>query len=472
MLGLMQDWPLLCHRVLDHAALNHPDRQFVSRSVEGPIHITNYPAIRTRALKVAQRLARDGIRQGDRVATLGWNTWRHLEAWYGILGIGAVYHTVNPRLFPEQIAWIMAHAKDRAVFVDPQFVPLLERVVDALPLLERVVVLGAVPATATGALPGLMAYEDWLGEVTGAIGWAEPDETEAAGLCYTSGTTGDPRGVLYSHRSTLLHAFSIAGCNAMAIGARDTVMPIVPMFHVNAWGLAFAAPMMGAKLVMPGPKLDGASVHGLMEDEGVTITAGVPTVWMGLLDHLRRNKLRLSTLKHLVVGGSACPCSLIEAYERDYGVEVCHAWGMTEMSPVGSVGSFKPEVAHLEGAARYDLKQKQGYAPFGVEMKIVDDAGTSLPCDGETFGRLSVRGFAVAQSYFEDSTPILDQDGFFDTGDVATIDPQGYVGIVDRTKDVIKSGGEWISSITHEKMAAAHPDVAEAAVIGRRPSRA
>ena len=467
MLGLMQDWPLLLSKVIDHASTQHGAREIVSRAVEGNLHRTDYASVRANALKVAQRLERDGVRIGDRVATLAWNTWRHLEAWYGITGIGAIYHTVNPRLFPEQIAWIVNHAQDRVMMTDLTFVPLLEQIADLLPSIERYIVLtdGAhMPAT---KLKNAVAYEDWIAEADGDFAWKTFDENTAAGLCYTSGTTGDPKGVLYSHRSNVLHALTASAPDCFGISAKDTILPIVPMFHANSWSLAFSAPINGARLVMPGMKLDGESVYNLLEGEKVTMSAAVPTVWLMLLQHMQKNDLKLSTLKRVLIGGSACPRAMMEAFEKDYGVEVVHAWGMTEMSPIGSLGSLKPALGGLEGEKLYDVKQKQGFAPFGVEMKIVDDENKDLPWDGVKFGGLKVKGPAVVRRYFKrENEEILDQNGFFDTGDVATIDPNGYMQITDRAKDVIKSGGEWISSIDLENLAVGHPDVAEAAVIG------
>jgi fatty-acyl-CoA synthase len=466
MFGLMQDWPLLCHRVIDHAALNHGKREVITRSIEGPIHRTNYAEIRARSLKVAQRLERDGIRLGDRVATLAWNTWRHLEAWYGILGIGAIYHTVNPRLFPEQIVWIVNHAADRVMMTDLTFLPLLEKIADKLPTIERYIVLtdGAhMPAT---TLKNAVAYEDWIAEADGDFAWKSFDENTAAGMCYTSGTTGHPKGVLYSHRSNILHSLIALQADMIGITARDVSLPIVPMFHANSWGLAFSAPMAGATLVMPGAKLDGASVYELLSEYKVTSTAAVPTVWLLLLQHLEKTGQPLPHLKNVVIGGSACPRAMVKTFEEKYGVEVRHAWGMTEMSPLGTVCSLTPDNENLTGEAILDVKQKQGRVPFGVEMEIADDNTRVLPWDGKTFGRLKVRGPAVARSYYKDDTHILDERGFFDTGDVATIDPHGYMQITDRSKDVIKSGGEWISSIDLENLAIGHPKVAEAAVIG------
>jgi fatty-acyl-CoA synthase len=438
----------------------------VSRSIEGPIHITNYAQVRARALKVAQRLERDGIKQGDRVATMAWNTWRHLEAWYGILGIGAIYHTVNPRLFVDQICWIVNHAEDRMMFVDLTFLPILEKHAPGLKTIERYVVLTDAAHMPATTLKNAVAYEEWLGEVDGDFAWKSFDENTAAGMCYTSGTTGHPKGVLYSHRSNVLHAFMAALPDAKGISSRDVVLPVVPMFHANCWGLALTSPMQGATLVMPGAKLDGASVYELLNEYRVSFTAAVPTVWLMLLQYLEASDAKLPHLKKVVIGGSACPRAMTKAFQDVYGVEVCHAWGMTEMSPLGTLGSMKPEYAKLAGEERLDVQVKQGHAPFGVEMKISDDAGNELPRDGKTFGRLKVRGAAVARAYFKEEGEILDRDGFFDTGDVSTIDRHGYMQITDRAKDVIKSGGEWISSIDLENLAIGHPKVAEAAVIG------
>jgi len=467
MQGLMQDWPLLCHRVIDHAAIYHPERPVVSRSIEGPIHSTTYAQIRARALKVAQRLDQDGIKQGDRVATLAWNTWRHLESWYGILGIGAVYHTVNPRLFPEQIAWIINHAEDRVMMTDLTFVPLLEKLADKLPSIERYVVLTDAAHMPQTSLKNAVPYEEWMGAVDGDFAWKSFDENTAAGMCYTSGTTGNPKGVLYSHRSNVLHAFMASLPDSKGLSSRDVVMPVVPMFHANGWSLAFSTPMVGAALVLPGARMEGAAIYELLNTYKVTFTAAVPTVWLMLLQDLEKTGSKLPHLRRVVIGGSSCPRAITKKFQDVYGVEVIHAWGMTEMSPLGSLCTMKPEYADLAGEARLDLQQKQGHPPFGVEMKITDDGDRRLPWDGKTFGRLKVRGPAVARAYFKaESESILDDEGFFDTGDVATIDCCGYMQITDRSKDVIKSGGEWISSIDLENIAVGHPKVAEAAVIG------
>ncbi len=466
MLGLMQDWPLLCHRIIDHAALNHGGRCVHSRSLEGPLHTTTYAAIRSNALRLAKRLDRDGIGQGDRVATLAWNTWRHLEAWYGILGIGAIYHTVNPRLFPEQIAWIVNHAEDRVLLTDLTFVPLVEKLADKLPTIERFVVLTDAAHMPATRLRNAVPYEQWIGEVDDDFAWATFDENTAAGLCYTSGTTGNPKGVVYSHRSNVLQAMAIAWTDVFGIASNDVAMPVVPLFHANGWSIAFTAPMIGATLVMPGGKLDGASVLELLTRYRVTCTAAVPTVWLALLQHLETHGGTLEHLRRVVIGGAACPRSIVKTFQELYGVEVVHAWGMTEMSPLGTVCTLKPEQAALTGDARLDIQAKQGHAPFTIEMKITDDAGNPLPRDGKTSGRLKVRGPAVAKAYFREDRDVLDAEGYFDTGDVATVDSGGYMQITDRAKDVIKSGGEWISSIELENLAVAHPKLAEAAVIG------
>ena len=467
MLGLMQDWPLLCHRVIDHAAANHPERAVISRSIEGPFHTTTYPQVRARALKVAQRLDRDGVKLGDRVATLAWNTWRHLEAWYGIMGIGAIYHTVNPRLFPDQIVWIVNHAEDRVMMVDLTFVPLLEKLADKLPTIERYVVLTDAAHMPTTSLRNAVPYEDWIGEVDGDFAWKSFDENTAAGMCYTSGTTGNPKGVRL-----------FAPLERAALDDRER--------RPTPWGYRAATsccrwcrcstPIAGGsrsprrcrarRMVMPGAKLDGASIYELLNEYRVSFTAAVPTVWLMLLQYLEANDAKLPHLKNVVIGGSACPRAMTRTFQDVYGVEVCHAWGMTEMSPLGTLCSLKPEYAELTGEERLDVQAKQGHAPFGVEMKIVDDADKELPRDGKVFGRLKVRGPAVARAYYKEGGDILDDDNFFDTGDVSTIDRHGYMQITDRAKDVIKSGGEWISSIDLENLAVGHPKVAEAAVIG------
>jgi fatty-acyl-CoA synthase len=469
MLGLMQDWPMLVHKIIDHAAEYHGDREVVSRSVEGPIHRTDYRVIATRARKVAEALDRLGIKPGERVATLAWNTWRHLESWYGIAGIGAVYHTLNPRLFPDQLVYIANHAEDKVLFFDITFADLVAQIAPKLKSVELYVAMTDAAHLPKAEIPNLVAYEEFIAGCSGKFEWKEVDEKSACGLCYTSGTTGNPKGVLYSHRSNVIHALMAAQTDAQGISSRDTILPVVPMFHANAWALAFSAPMVGSKLVMPGPKLDGPSICELLTDEVVTLTAAVPTVWLALLQYLEQTGKTLPHMKRVIIGGSACPRSMIETFEKKYGVQVIHAWGMTEMSPLGTLGTLKHHVAELPYDQQLDYKCKQGHPVFGVEMKIVDDADKELPRDGKAFGRLKVRGPAVASGYFRgEGQDSFDADGWFDTGDVATLDPEGYMTITDRSKDVIKSGGEWISSIEIENIAVGHPAVAEAAVIGVR----
>ncbi len=469
MLGLMQDWPLLAHKIIDHAALYHGDREVVTRSVEGPIHRTNYREIGARARKVADALDRLGIKSGDRVGTLAWNTWRHLETWYGITGIGAIYHTLNPRLFPDQLVYIANHAEDKVLFFDITFADLVAKIAPQLKSVELFVCLTDAAHLPKADIPNLVAYEEFIAGANANFQWKEFDENTACGLCYTSGTTGNPKGVLYSHRSNVLHAFMAVQIDAQGFGNNDAILPVVPMFHANAWALVFAAPMVGAKMVMPGAKLDGDSVCQLLTDEKVTLSAAVPTVWLALFQYLEQTGKTLPNLRKVLIGGSACPRSMIESFETKYDVQVIHAWGMTEMSPLGSLGSLKHKLADLPYEQQLDYKVKQGHPPFGVEMKITDDEGRELPRDGKAFGRLKVRGPCVVKGYFRgEGADSFDHEGWFDTGDVATLDPDGYMTITDRSKDVIKSGGEWISSIEIENIAVGHPDVAEAAVIGVR----
>lgn len=467
MLGLMQNWQLTADKILDHAQVSHGSREVVTRSVEGPIVRTTYGDIHRRAKQVSNALKAEGIQLGDRVATLAWNSGRHMEAWYGAMGIGAVLHTLNPRLFPEQLIYIVNHAEDRIILTDLTFVPILEGVQDKLPTVTRYVILtddGHMPAT---KLKNAIAYESWIAGHGTSCAWGGFDENTAAGLCYTSGTTGNPKGVLYSHRSNVLHTLLTLQADVMGMTANDVILPVVPMFHANAWGVALSAPAAGAKMVMPGARMDGAAIHELLETEGVTFTAAVPTVWLMLLQHLEATNGKLTTLKRVVIGGSAVPEKILRTFEDKYGVDVRHAWGMTELSPLGTLGAPGPEAASLDRDGLVKLKLKQGRAPFGVEMKILRD-GTEAPRDGETFGNLVVRGPAIAAAYFKgEGGNILDADGFFDTGDVATIDAGGYMQITDRSKDVIKSGGEWISSIDVENVAVGAPGVANAAVIGK-----
>jgi fatty-acyl-CoA synthase len=470
MQGLMQDWPLTLDKALEHAKTQFPRREMVTRTVEGPIARTNYAQLWDRAKQVSHALIEHGVGVGDRVATLAWNTARHFETWYGVMGVGAVLHTLNPRLMPEQIAWIANHAGDEALFFDATFIPIVEQIAPLLTTVKTFVLYAdEVPAA---NIPNLIAYEELIAGRPLTAAWGQFGENTAAGLCYTSGTTGNPKGVLYSHRSNMLLALAANNGDAFGLRARDVALPVVPMFHANAWALTFAAPIAGSKLVMPGPKLDGASIYELLESEGVTFTAAVPTVWLSLLAHMRANDLKLSTLKKVVIGGSAVPEAILRAFEDEYCVEVVHAWGMTEMSPLGTLCAMGPEEERLPREEQVKVKLKQGRASFLVEMKIVDDEGKRLPHDGKTFGRLMVKGPAVSRAYFRGEGArnargdVLDDEGYFDTGDVATIDPQGYMQITDRAKDVIKSGGEWISSIEIENIAVGAPGVANAAVIG------
>jgi len=462
----MQDWPLLVHTILDHARLNHPEREVVSRSVEGPLHRYTYGDMHARAKRFAKALVRLGVARGQVVGTLAWNTYRHMEAWYGIMGIGAVCHTLNPRLFVDQLTYIVNHAEDQYVLLDLNLLPIAELFAPHAPTVKGYIILTDRVHMPETILPNTLCYEDLIAAEDESFEWVRVDERDAAGLCYTSGTTGHPKGVVYSHRSNVLHALCLNAPDVLGLHSTDVVMPIVPMFHANAWGLTFTAPMTGAKLVHPGPKLDGASLFQLFEDEGVTLTAAVPTVWLGLLQYLEANDKRLTTLKRTMVGGSALPRVVLEKFEDNYGVSVLHGWGMTEMSPVGTLSELKAVHTAMPREQQLASKIKQGRALYGVEMKILDDDGKELPRDGKTFGHLVVRGPAIASGYYKHDGQVLDDQGYFDTGDIATIDDLGYMQITDRAKDVIKSGGEWISSIEIENLAVGHPDVAEAAVIG------
>jgi acyl-CoA synthetase (AMP-forming)/AMP-acid ligase II len=468
MRGLMMERPLLIPSILEHAARHHRFTEVVSATPEGVVWRGTYPRVLERARQLADGFRqRFGIRLGDRIATLAWNDHRHLELYYAISGIGAVSHTINPRLFEEQIVYIMNHARDRVVFTDPMFLPLLAKLQARLEHLEAVVVM-----TDRAHMPepagDLHSYEELLAGGDPEFVWPELDERTASGLCYTSGTTGNPKGALYSHRSTVLHSLSTALPSGLGLGPRDVVLPVVPMFHVNAWGLPHTCPLVGAKLVMPGPRLDGKSLFEQFESEGVTFSAGVPTVWLGLLQYLRDSGARPSSLRTIVIGGSAAPPAMIRAFEDEIGVEGIHGWGMTEMSPVGTIGILPPAFADRPVAERQRMKEKQGRPIWGCELKIVDGEGRRLAEDGEASGALMTRGPWVISSYFEDpeaNEGAFDRDGWFATGDIATIDPDGFMHITDRTKDVIRSGGEWISSIVLENAAVAHRDVAEAGVI-------
>ena len=463
MLGVMSERPLLISAILGHAATYHRDTEIVSRTVEGAIHRYTYAEAERRSKRLARALLRLGIKPGERIGTLAWNTFRHFELYYGISGIGAVCHTINPRLFDDQIVYIVNHASDRLLFVDTTFLPLVERLAPQFPKDCRFVLL----SEAETSLPIVGRYDDLIADQSEEFDWPEFDERTAASLCYTSGTTGNPKGALYSHRSTVLHALGASLPDAIPLSARDTVCPVVPLFHACGWAAAYTAPMNGTKLVLPGPRLDGPSLYELFETEGVTVSLGVPTVWLAFEGYLSATGKRCSSLRRVLSGGSAVPPSLIEAFERR-GIQMVHAWGMTEMSPLGTVAALKAKHLRLEAGAQTPIKAKQGRPVFGVELKILDEAGLPQPHDGKSMGELLVRGPWIVSGYFDDaeaSAAAIEADGWFHTGDVATIDPDGYMQITDRRKDVIKSGGEWISSIDLENAAVAHDDVAEAAVI-------
>ncbi|MGI4875806.1 MAG: 3-(methylthio)propionyl-CoA ligase [Janthinobacterium lividum] len=468
MQGFMMHQPLRVAGLIEHAAKWHADTEIVSRLPEGGLHRYTYAAAHERAKQLANALLRLGVQPGDRIGTLAWNTHRHLELYYSISGLGAVCHTINPRLFFEQLVFIINHAQDRLLFFDSTFLPLVEKLAPHCPTVQKWVLLaGPAHLPAASALPGLADYETLLAAESAAFEWPVFDENTASSLCYTSGTTDEPKGVLYSHRSTLLHAYAASLPDCFNCGARDVVLPVVPMFHVNAWGIPYMAPLNGCKLVLPGPALDAASLYELFESEGVTFSAGVPTIWFGLLNYMREGQRRFSTLRKMIVGGASCPPALLRAFDEELGIEIRHAWGMTETSPLGTVSTLKAKHLSLPEEAQFFLKIKQGRVIFGVDMEIVDDAGQPLPHDGLAFGDLLVRGPFIVSDYFGTPQPgQLTASGWFRTGDVATIDPDGFMNITDRSKDVIKSGGEWISSIDLENLAIAHPAVAEAAVIG------
>ena len=474
MLGQMQSQPLLISSLITHAERHHGSTEIVSRRVEGDIHRSTWGQIARRSRQVANALDGLHLGHGERVATLAWNGYRHLELYFGVSGTGRVLHTLNPRLHPEQLAWIINHADDRAVCFDLSFLPLVQAVHARCPGVRHWIALcDADKLPAGSGVPGLVSYEAWMSGQSETYVWPELDENSASSMCYTSGTTGNPKAALYSHRSTLLHAYGAALPDALGCSARDSILPVVPMFHVNAWGLPYSAAAVGCKLVFPGPAMDGKSIYELLEAEKVTMAAGVPTVWQMLLGHMQANGLKFSTVKRTVIGGSACPPAMINAFNDTYGVEVLHAWGMTEMSPLGTVCTLKNAQLDLPAGDRLKVRLKQGRAVFGVDMKIVDESGHELPWDGKAYGDLLVRGPWIIASYFkgEGGDPLrydADGKGWFPTGDVATIDADGFMQITDRSKDVIKSGGEWISSIDVENIAMAHPAVAMAACIGMK----
>jgi fatty-acyl-CoA synthase len=468
MRGLMMDAPLLITSIMQHGARYNGDAEVVSVTADNPRHRYTYGAAFERAARLAHALTRLGMRRGDRIGTLAWNDHRHFEIYYAVSCAGAVCHTINPRLFEEQISYIVNHAEDRILLIDPMFVPLIEKLAGAIRGVEAIVVMTDAAHMPESLLPNVRCYETLLEAERPDFDWPQLDEYTASSLCYTSGTTGHPKGVLYSHRSTLLHALSCIAPDVMGVSMRDAILPVVPMFHVNAWGTPYSAPMIGAKLVLPGAKMgDPETLQTLIESEGVTFALGVPTIWMGLLAYLQRTGKRLGRLERTIVGGACCPPSMIHEFHDTYGVTVCHGWGMTEMSPVGTAGGLTRQMHEWSAERQLAVRAKQGRPIFGVQMKIVDEEGRELPWDGQSAGALLVRGPTICSEYYraDDATASHDAEGWFRTGDVGTIDASGYLQITDRTKDVIKSGGEWISSIELENTALAHPAVAEAAVI-------
>ncbi len=469
MLGLMMDRQLTITSIMEHADKNHPNAEIVSVTCDNPRHRYTYTEAFRRTRQLANALIDYGIQTGDRIATFAWNDYRHFELYYAIAGIGAVTHTVNPRLFPEQITYIVNHSEDRLVFVDPLIVPVLEKIKENLPAVEAFIVLTDDEHLPDTDLPDVQSYEAFIARHSAQFNWPDLDEKTACTLCYTSGTTGNPKGVLYHHRAMVLHTLIGISPDVLNLSVRDVILPVVPMFHVNAWGLAYGAPIVGTKLVCPGPRMgDGETLQALIEEEEVTFSAGVPTVWLALLKYLSESGKEVKTLERVVIGGSACPRSIMQEFEDRHDVYVHHAWGMTEMSPLGTVNTLKSEMLKLSGEEQYAIRQKQGRAPYGVELKIVDDNNNEFPRDGQSTGLLKVRGPSICSDYYKPDAPsdVHDDDGWLSTGDVGNIDAEGYLQLTDRSKDVIKSGGEWISSIELENAAIGHPDVAEAAVIG------
>ncbi|MFS2002353.1 3-(methylthio)propionyl-CoA ligase [Duganella sp. CT11-25] len=466
-MGQMMNQPLLISSIIEFAARHYANSEIVSQRVEGDVHRYTFRDCQQRARRLANALQALGVSMGERVATLAWNGYRHLEAYYGVSGSGAVLHTINPRLHPEQLAYICNHAEDQYLLFDFCFLPLVEAIAPHCETIKGYILLGAADRMpADSKIPNLLCYEDLLSAHSDDYAWPQFDENSAATLCYTSGTTGNPKGALYSHRSTVLHAYASALPNVLNVSSRDSVMPVVPMFHVNAWGLPYSVPLSGAKMVFPGAALDGKSVYELMEKEKVTFSAGVPTVWLGLINYALQNKLKFSTFRRTVIGGSACPPAMMNTLIDDFGVEVIHGWGMTEMSPLGTTGGLLSKHLELPRADQRKILQKQGHAIFGVDMKIVGDDGVELPWDGASYGNLLVKGPWIVSRYFKDEGGDVLENGWFPTGDVATIDPDGFMQITDRSKDVIKSGGEWIGTIDLENIAMSHPAVMQAACIG------
>lgn len=466
MLGQMMTAPLLISSLIDHAHQYHKETEIVSVNTTGGIETTNWGQVAVNARKLGSALTKLGLSEQARCGTLAWNNRRHLEVYFGTSGAGFVCHTLNPRLFPEQMVYIFNHAQDEILFLDQTFVPAVAPLLDQLPLLKHIVLMGPRDDAIAAQIDGILFYDEFIETGDADFEWPVFDENTAAGLCYTSGTTGNPKGVLYSHRSTLLHAFSSNSVDVIGYSARDVVLPVVPMFHVNAWGSPYACAMSGSRMVMPGPDLSGEALVKLIDDYDVTLAMGVPTIWLGLLTAAKKMGSKLASLERTVIGGSACPPSMMAEFRDDYGVDTVHAWGMSELSPLGSANQPLAKHSILSVEEQHKLRENQGRPPFGIELKITDDDGNDLPNDGETQGDLMVRGHWVLDSYFHMDDNILTDDGWFATGDVATLDPDGYMTIRDRSKDIIKSGGEWISSVELENIVLAHPEVATAAVVG------